>query len=252
LSELTLERTTSLKPGLTLDTITPLLDVIGSVLTDQDVILDTITLACGVAGSLLAFFGEPVRKRSNATPGLIPRIPRLISRITRLGWVSMGLLVIAFITGVWSRADSEVYQQSLLTQLSEVRQDTRKIFTNLPPLIDPQLDSLVIRQEVQDNPSKEPGNRNNKTVTFYVDVKQGSSVDKSKLFSRIKKVTYHLNPDWFHDKPIVEVDNITEDFRYSIGVWGSTRFDAEIETSDPVRRVVRGGYIDTNKTAIFE
>jgi hypothetical protein len=212
-----------------------------------DTFLDIITLTCGVIGALLAFFGEAVRKPS-------PTTPRLLS-ITPLGWTSMGLLVLAFIAGVWSKVDSGVYQQALLTKVGEVSDDTKIVIKQLPnpsTSVDAQLESLVIRQEVQENPPKEPGDRTNKLVTFYVDVKKDSSVDKNKLFSRIKSVIYHFDHRWFSNKPEVEINNITEDFRYSIGVWGSTRFSAEIVTSDPPRRLLRGGYIDTVKTAIFE
>jgi hypothetical protein len=234
---------------------------------ERGVILDSITLLLGAIGAVLALLSEAVRDR----------------KITRHGWISIILLILAFITGVWSRIDSGVAQQSLSTKLtnseSELKQvrsenakltekiegvqrgvdavhsQTTVIFTkqlaNEARTADAQLEALVIRQVVQDNPPKEAGDKNNKTITFYVDVKD-SSVDKRELFSRIKRVTYYFDQRWFSDKPVVAVDNISEDFRYSIGAWGPTRFHAEITTADPERRLLRGGIISTTENKTFE
>jgi hypothetical protein len=246
---------------LSLDPATLMVGVAGSVIADLGVSLEIITLACGVIGSAIAFFGEAVRKPKPTTPS-----PGLLSRITWIGWISMALLIIAFIAGVWSKVDSEAYQQSLLTKLTNSENDLQKVRSDIGDVtltigvigkqlsnpVDAQLETLVIRQEVHDNPPKEPGDRNNKLVTFYVDVKKENSANKNKLFARIKKVIYHFDQRWFSDKPVVAVDNITEDFQYSMRVWGSTRFYAEILTSDPERRILRTGYIDTMKTALFE
>ena len=233
---------------------------LGIVALSWDAILDIITLICGLVGSIIAFFGGAVVKPpSPTTPSKHNPVKRLLTwlagtRITTLGWISMCLLVVAFIAGVWSKVDSAAYQDELLRKIGNISTGTGTIITQLlDPAnapIDKQLADLVIRQEVEEIPPK-PGEKINKQITFYVDIKKGSSFNKKNLISRITSVIYYFDPRWFSSKP-VEVTNRDEDFRYSIVVWGSTRFHVHIVTSDPPRTLLRDGYMDTTKTAIFE
>ena len=132
----------------------------------------------------------------------------------------------------------------------------REIVTNLSEVViedldNPEFEALVIRQTVEDITPPGDHPRNDKRITFRLDVND-RSIDKGELFAKVKHVIYHMDKRWFDAKKTRTVDDRTEDFEYSVTAFGSTRFHAEIVTFPPnERHILRGGYMNLRETTIF-